>query len=296
MNKPQNQTLKMFQLTSDFLNESDPLLLNNLPNFHAYKDEFNLNTNKLRTQHDIQTRNITGYTIEKKGIQNDLIDKALNISNRIEAYAMNNGNNELKKDMHFTISDFKRFNENECLANCNNIYDKATELATALVSYGVTTALLTQMHDSITSFASKMDSSQQQINITKLATSEIAALFNTNMQLLNVMDVLVKMAKSANPDFVKGYFESRNMDLPAQRQFSIRLTIVDSHQAPIPSVLVTNDELRIRRRCSLKGIMLLRNINEGVYNFTFTKMGYTTQTKSIYVQYNSRTDERVVMD
>lgn len=66
MKKYQNQTVKMFQLTSEYLEGSNSVILNGIPGFQECKDEINLNNSKLRSQYDLQTRKITGYAIEKK--------------------------------------------------------------------------------------------------------------------------------------------------------------------------------------------------------------------------------------
>jgi hypothetical protein len=295
MKKNQNQTIKMFQLTSEYLNESDSTLLNGLPGFQECKNEINLNNTKIRSQYDLQTRKITGFAVEKKSIRNELTEVALDISNRVEAYATNTGDLELKKDIHYTVSFLNKISENELISKCDNIHSTANSLVSDLSTYGVTPAQLTHFKDLINKFNNTISRSQSEINIGKMATSEIVHLINANQQQFEKMDLIIKMLKSTAPELVNGYFESRNINSAAHRPISIRFFLFDNLSKPIPMVLVSNEELKIRRRTGSKGIIYLKNIREGSFEFTFSKIGYTTVKRMVNVIPSERTDIKVVM-
>lgn len=295
MTKNQNETLKMFELVSDFLDGTESSLLDGLPGFQDCKTKFNENKTKLRTQHELQTRNIVGFAVEKKEIRKQATDLAVDISNRMEALALNTNNSELKTDMYFTNSGLNRMTENECISTMNNIHNRATSLLSDLGIYGVNELILTQFKNAIDLFTENVSKTQSEINISKLATAEIVFLFSANMQLLNTMDVLVNLVKIEHPEFVKGYFESRNINLPIHRPYSIRFIVVDGQSTPISGVLVSNQSLNIRRKTISKGIMNLKNIAEGTYEFTFSKVGYITLKKSVNVNPNERNDEKIIL-
>lgn len=295
MKKNQNQTIRMFQLTSEYLDGADNTLINGLPGFLECQNEINLNNTKIRSQYDLQTRKITGFAVEKKSIRNELTSVALDISNRVELFASNTGNQELKNDIHFTISSFNKISENECVSKCDNIYTNALTFLTELEPYGVTAALLSNFQDLIIKYTNNLSRSQSEINIGKIATSEIANLISANQQQFEKMDLIVKMLKSTAPEFVNGYFESRNINSAAYRPISIRFFLFDNFSKPIPMVLVTNEELKIRRRTGEKGIIYLKNIKEGSFEFTFSKVGYATVKRVVNVTPNERTDIKVVM-
>ncbi len=295
MTKNQNEALKMFELVSDFLDESPSTLLDGLPGFQECKTKFKSNKTKLRTQHELQTRNIVGFAVEKKEIRKHATDIAVDISNRIEAFALNTNNIELKTDMYYTNSSLSRMNENECISNLNNIHNRASSLLSELGIYGVNQLNLTEFKNSIDLFSEYASKTQSEINISKLATAEIRFLFSANMQLLTIMDVLVNMAKTEHPEFVKGYFESRNINLAIRRPYSIRFIVVDSQSTPLGGVLVSNELLDVRRRTIAKGVMNLKNIPEGTHEFTFSKVGYTTVKKDVDVNPSERNDEKIIL-
>ncbi len=295
MNKFQNQTLKMFQVISEFLDGTESSILDGLPGFQEFKDKFNLNRTNLRSQHELQSRNITGFALDKKEIRTEMTEHAVDISNKIVAYGTVTNNTELVDDMHYTKYEFKKMSDNEFLARSLNIHSKAVELLPNLGSYNVTADLLTSFNQTINNFEANLVKPITEINTVKLATAEIANLFDVNKQLLIKMDRLVLILKNTNPEFVKGYFESRNLDQPSGRPYSIRISVVDSESNAVSNVLVENKTLGIRRRTRVKGLMFLRNIEGGDHEFTFTKAGYITQNKIISVNPNERADVTVVI-
>lgn len=224
-----------------------------------------------------------------------MTDVALDISNRIEVYATNIGDDELKEDIHFTATSFVRLSENECISICDNIYLKGNTLLTELSTYGVNTALLSNFQDLIIKYTSNISRSQSEINIGKLATTEINQLITANLKLMEKMDLIVKMVKSTAPEFVKGYFESRNTGAAAHRPFSLRFFVMDNKMKPISMVLVSNDELKLRRRTGESGIIQFKNLKEGSYEFTFSKTGYSTVKINANITPRERTDNRVIM-
>ena len=290
MNKGQNQTMKMFQLTSEYLEGTDSAILNGLPGFQGFKTEFNVNRGKLRAQYELQTRNITGYALDKKEARKEMIDQAVDISNKIVAYATISDNTELVDDMHYTTNGLNRAKDNECIVKCVTIHNKGTALLTHLTDYDVTAIMLTNFQTSINKFDACLVKPQTQINTVKLATAEIISLFTATSQLLTKMDRLVLVLKNTQPDFVRGYFESRAIDQAPARPYSIRITVLTMNNLGIVNALVKNEVLGVKRRTSAKGNVFIRNIAEGTYDFVISKSGYVSQTKSISVTPGERTD------
>jgi hypothetical protein len=295
MNKGQNQTMKMFQLTSEYLDGIDSAILDGLPGFQGFKTEFNNNRGKLRAQYELQSRTITGYALGKKEIRMDMTDQAVDISNKIVAYATITNNTELIDDMHYTTNGLRKAKDNECIVKCLNIHNKAVSLLTELGDYDVTALMLTTFQTTINKFDSSLVKPQTQINTVKLATAEINSLFNASSQLLNKMDRLVLVLKNTQPDFVKGYFESRALDQAVGRHFSIKITVMNSSNQTIMNALVKNDALGVKRRTTAKGNVFFRNIAEGTHDFIISKSGYVSQTKKIAVTPGERTDVVVVL-
>ena len=295
MNKSQNKTMKMFQLTSEYLDGTDSAILDGLPGFQGFKTEFNNNRGKLRSQYELQSRTITGYALGKKEIRMDMTDQAVDISNKIVAYATISENTELIDDMHFTTNGLRKAKDNECIVKCLNIHNKAVSLLTELADYNVTDVMLTGFQTTINKFDASLVKPQTQINTVKLATAEINSLFNASSQLLNKMDRLVLVLKNTQPDFVKGYFESRALDQAAGRHFSIKITVMNSSNQNIMNALVKNDALGVKRRTSAKGNVFFRNIAEGTHDFVIAKAGYVSKTESIAVTPGERTDVVVTL-
>lgn len=295
MNKSQIQSLKMFQLTSEYLDATDSVLLNGLPGFQALKTELNTNRSKLRTQHELQSRTITGYALDKKETRMEMTNQAIDISNKIVAYTTITDNTELVDDMHFTNYGLKRVKDNECIVKCLNIHNKAVSLLTELADYDVTALMLTNFQTTINKFDVSLVKPQTQINTVKLATAEINSIFNATSQILNKMDRLVLVLKNTQPDFVNGYFESRALDQLPVRPYSIKISVLNSSNQPIMNALIKNDALGIKRRTSIKGNVLLKNIPEGTHDFIISKSGYVSQTKKIAVTPGERTNVLVVL-
>lgn len=296
MTKSQNQTWKMFQLVEELLDGTETSILDGLPGFQPYKVEFKSNNTKINSQYILQSRNITGFALNKKEHRVDMINQAIDISNKIVAFASNTGDSELKKDMRYPLTVMNRFSDNECKVACEYIHNKATELITDLADYAIDATILNNFKGLILQFEEKMNKPQVEINITKLATNEIANLFKNNSILLAKMDLLVLVVRYTKPEFYKAYFESRAIDRAPSRKLSIRIFVTNEQGHLIPEARIKNESLNINRKTSQKGVMYLKNIEEGTYEFTVSKLGYESKTVSVAVGVNERTDAVVILN
>jgi hypothetical protein len=159
---------------------------------------------------DAQMAKSKGVTTDKNVKRDALTEKALFIVNRIRSYATVTANNDLLESVHFTQSSFDKSRDTDIVGIVDIIIAKANANVTALASYGVTAALITDLQTALTAYSNYIAKPRIVTTQTKNATENLAVLFKeVNDILTKRLDLDIEVFKTLKPDFYSQYKTAR---------------------------------------------------------------------------------------
>jgi hypothetical protein len=162
----------------------------------------------IETNRDAQTLETTGITTDKTAKRAAMTEKTLFMENRLQSYANVVNNPELLESIKYSASDLKKARDTDVIGICNTVLTKATANAAAIVTYGVTAAMITELQAAITAYSATLAKPKAAKSQTKTATENITKLFKEADELLTKrLDLDIELFKK--PDFYSQYKTAR---------------------------------------------------------------------------------------
>jgi len=159
---------------------------------------------------DAQTLETTGITTDKTAKRTSMTDKTLFMINRLQSYANVVNNPELLESIKYSASDLKKSRDTDVVGICNTILAKANANAAAIVTYGVTAAMITELQAALTSSSANIAQPKAPKPKTKTATENLTKLFKEADELLTKrLDLDIELFKTSKPDFYSQYKTAR---------------------------------------------------------------------------------------
>ena len=159
---------------------------------------------------DAQLLETTGITTDKTTKRNSMTDKALFMINRMQSYANVVTNPELLENIKYSASDLKKKRDSDVIGICNIVTAKANANVTALATYGVTAAMITELQAAITAYMAVLAKPKVAKSQTKTATENLAKLFKEADDILNQrLDLDIELFKATKPEFHSQYKTAR---------------------------------------------------------------------------------------
>ena len=308
MNKQQDVDLNMFYAVKTVDEKYQSTWATNA----VYAATHNLFVGKIpliEQNRDAQMVTATGITVDKTTKRNLMTDKALFISNRMQSYAAVAGNSDLLASIRYSASDMKKARDTSIIGICDTIVAKANANVSALATYGITAALITDLQTAISNFTATLSKPRTVKSQTKTATENLAVLFKeTNDLLTKRMDLDIEVFKATKPDFYSQYKTARNVISNTGSVAAVlgKATLKDNG-TPVSGVtfsfkpsgngqakmVATQSNHSLVKKSAAKGQFRIQNMAEGTYIVTVTKLGIKEQTLTINV-INGETTNLVV--
>lgn len=287
----------MFVAVRDFT-IANATALTELPAIAEFVDQFNEIVTQIQstsTQHQIDT---TGLAVSKAVVKEELITRALTISRNLVAYARVVGNDTLKAEIDFTLSEMRKAPDLVLKENCEVICMRATANLEETETYNITEAMITDLQTQITAFSTVMSTPKSAIVERKAKTDKLKVLFNQGDAILkNKIDAIIEMTRIINPDFYNSYRRVRTMRNEfGTHKLALKVNVTDNLGAPVANVVVTLDGTRKTRKTTEKGSFQVDLMQAGVYTFHFSKSGYKPVTAIVNVNDGETTKVNVVME
>ena len=224
MNAKQDPQLMMETTLTKTLNRY-PTITAQIPAFVMAMGDLGVKVAYIEAQALIQAGKTTGLTLNKTNAKKAMCDKAFEISSAVGSYASTVKNAELAAQVDFTYSDIARSRDIETAGLCENIRTLATNNLVQLADYAVTAADLTDLAKKIAAYKSALANPTDARVSKKTATANIEAGFIEFDDILeNRMDKLMPKFQAISADFVKDYWNARNI-----------VDIAASHASPTPA-------------------------------------------------------------
>ena len=164
----------------------------------------------IEANRDAQTLETTGITTDKTAKRAAMVEKALFMENRLQSYANVNSNPELLESIQYSASDLKKARDTDVVGICNTILARAIANAAAIVTYGVTAAMITDLQVAIAAYSATLAKPKAAKSQTKTATENLAKLFKEADELLfKRLDLDIELFKTSKPEFYSQYKTAR---------------------------------------------------------------------------------------
>jgi hypothetical protein len=141
----------MAMAARDFLLQNNTIT-NSLPNYLPFFTGVQNGILEIQRLAEQQKLDKTGIAVVKKELKADLIIKAMDIANKITAFAKISNNQILLKEVSYKESELKKCADTLLKEKCHVIYDKGMQYATELQTYNVTPTLLTEQQNLINDY------------------------------------------------------------------------------------------------------------------------------------------------
>jgi len=294
MNYTQERKLSMYWSMLMLLTETEPEILESIPNFSTLFADFQTNFNKINDETGRQMLQRDGIYVDKSIIREELCQLGGVIAGKIGAYAVFVSNNTLKSEVNYTSSGLLKSSEGKCVADCLIINTKGNEYLADLGTYGITETVLATFKDLRVLFQTAIPKPRAGILDKKAATELLRTYFKETSTVLKVMEAQVKVIVDVHPEFYAKFMNTKKLTKPAYRTLAASGKVVDESGAGLAKVKMSCEALGFSRKVSESGNFRLRNMPDGVYNFVFSRPGYQ-DTETEFVFYNGERYETTVV-
>jgi hypothetical protein len=294
MNNKQESKYSMELALYDFLNQNANITAT-IPNFEILFPEFKANINQIQIIREQQEADRTGIAVKKEHLRNDLIDLAIDVSRKTEAYSKMTNNSILEKEVHYSESDLKRYADT-ILEDCALlIHNKANSNLADLKTYGVTENLLAELKSAIELFHDAIPKPRLGITKKKQATDQLELLFKANDAILEKFDILIEIVRKSEPVFYAAYRDNRKIIETGTVSLAVKGMVTDKESGkPVKGAMITfslkgeseqssNVKPYLVKKTAGKGRFKIRNLHSGIYNVTIKKNGFADEITTIAV-------------
>lgn len=292
MTNTQENRLSMFLAARDFLLKNNAATAS-LPNFAQFSDAAKSGITEIQSWVEQQEFNKTGIAVEKKKIKDTLIVKAMDIANRLFAFAKFRNDSILMKEIGYKESELRKTTDTLMKEKCQIVFDKGSLYAADLVQYGVSQNMLDELKRLISDYDTSLPAPRIGIMEKKQATEKLAALFDQVNLNFDQLDTLLETLRYSDTVFYKGYQGARKIVNAGHGFLSLKGIVIDkNNNVPIQNVkIVLSLQLKnpgdvaavIEKKSAPKGGFNIRNMPAGSWNVSVTKEGYADQTFQIGV-------------
>lgn len=292
----QNDKYMMFQVVFNYLKDADVAVIDQMPGMAGLLDEMEVLLGAVSIEHQKQTRNTTGFRVEKVRMRGELTAMILDVAYCLKAYAVNVKDIVLKNEVDLKGYKIDKLREHEVASVGKFIRRKASGLLIELAPYGITAALLADLEDAIVEYRSMIPKSRLEITNKMQSTSGIKDLLKALDAIIGAMDVVVRAYGILNRDFCKLYFINRKIITRGTRKVALQGTVVNEDGEAMSRVKITiASHAVIETQTGEKGHFLFKRIPSGVWPVMFSRPGYESVTVYMAFVPLSRQEQHVVL-
>lgn len=158
-----------------------------------------------------QQKKTEGATIDKEVAREAASVLGILVAGNIEAYAMDIGNNTLRKDFHFTASIFNKLPDTEMVDTLNEIHATAVVLLPSMGNYGNTVGSLLDFRTAIDAYVTEVTRPRDILVTKETATGKILEALGRIRALLRKADTLMRNFRLSDSVFYADYLNSRKV-------------------------------------------------------------------------------------
>ena len=283
MTKDQEDILNMYESSDDVLQENNTVWSANIP-FKTAVEAFEAQVDTINNLRDRQEANTTGVTQDKENKRITLETRAYQIGSIVAFYGSVSNKRELLKKVSFTQTKLSEARDNELPGMANQIHQGATDNAAALLAYGITDAMITNLQTAIDDFVTYISKPRAAKADTSAATAQMVKAYDdADKTLKEQIDKGMELYRFANDTFYINYFKARIIVNSPTLKRALDVHFEDSlTHAALEHVSATIDST-IHKRSSNLGNIRQQSLAEGAHSISSTLPGYNALTQPFNV-------------
>ena len=217
LNAKQTAKLNSYQATKTHV-AANAAIIAAVPAFQRTFQKIRANIVAIREAAQEKSVALEGITADKAAAREELSALTQNVAGLIYAYASETGDNALREEMRVPASKLIRMRDANLAPFCQNIHDKAQANLTALADYNLNAAKLAELQTAIDDFTQAAPQPRHAVTNRSTTNANLTTLFRDTDDLLeNQFDKQIESLRTAHPDFVNTYFETRIIVDPPTR-------------------------------------------------------------------------------
>ena len=295
MNKNQVRKLNMFMVVWQYLDALPPVIVDLMPHFSDYFDDYKARVMLLEEQNAMQLINTSAYRSIKVSDREVMVQAVVRLITNVLAYVDFEENVVLRDSVLYSKSTLMRLPEQVCATVCMQLHDIGYVHLLALAPYGETEVTLGDLKDLVLVYKTGIPSSKNKTDVRVMATEEIKIEFKAVDEVLaKITRAFRRLSVDYSKDF-KLFMASRKLVGAITVPLSIKGIVVDAMGIGVAMVkIVVQDYPRRQiKRTSDYGRFQYKNFEDGKYILTFSRSDYVTQQVTVYVTKGIRTEVRV---
>ncbi len=229
----------------------------------------------------------TGVTTDTKNIRATMQLIAHKCASALSAYAATQKNNTLRAKVNYTLNNMSAKKKEEIDDICQTIHYEATIHLTVATNFGYSQTDLNDLQQAITLYRVRMQDPRQAIITRRTALDTLRAQIKEIKTILfkQILDSMVNTLRLTQPQFVSGYFQSRQIIDLGSTQAKLRGTIKSQNQQPLISATITlinpaTGEIVSETQTNITGKFGIYKIPAGTYTIQYTHPTHQPRTET----------------
>jgi hypothetical protein len=174
----------------------------------------------------LQAAVISGIAVDKETLKAKMASLTYNYSGTARAWAADNEDDTSYEALNLVQSMIKKLPDEVAGPACMNIYNILNANSAALLPFGLTAAMLSELNTSISDYTAIVPLPANAINIRQTYTENIIKSVRQSASFLKrQLDNIVRAQINTNSDFVKTYFNSREIIDPPTNSTTFKITV-----------------------------------------------------------------------
>lgn len=210
MNKRQENYISMCGAVDTTCKE-EAVVVSSLAALQDCHNDLISNIARVKEYMAVQGSNIKGWTKKKKQARLDMIKKTLKLMNGATGYALVIKDFVLFGELNFSMRNLVRRRDEEIDVFCEMVNTKCSGIAAMLGDYGVTVTDVTTQAAAVVEYRKVKQKPNEKEDEKQVATEGIARTIKKIRGVFKIMDKVVRTMEDSEPEFVKRYFNSREV-------------------------------------------------------------------------------------
>jgi hypothetical protein len=182
--------------------------------------------------------------------------------------------------MYYNESDLKKMSDNELDTSLSVIYKSADTNKDKLTAYGITTQKITDYKTAMDAYKTAIGTPKGGTIGRKQSTEQLAVLFDTEMSIIDKVDLMMDTFKFSNPALYNEYQYNRKINF-ITGSLMVNGFITDAETGVgLPGVKIEfmlDQSVVLEKTTGVGGGLNVKSLNPGIYILKLSKIGYVTQ-------------------